>query len=367
MTHVSPDKEPIYLEDVCLSGAGLHVFFHEAVVFEFLKQDVEIGHIYCTSAGMVAGLSYFDKWNRYIDLEDMKQLLPSGKDKRNVPVSSCRKWCPCSKRRPHRAEPIVHRGGRADIEAISTYKGDGRGTDKGIDLARDRMLRLASLLIERNPNLYKEVSGRLHVYVSAWPRVEYIAVVLILMIAALLLELAQVWIILVVALIAFLLVISFSFGVRCISSWSSNHDLIGCLYATSEIPEAAGHTWLKGQTWRERRWIDGGLWCMHPVRNENTVVVSTVRFDTQKWEPAYRLKRHVRNGRGEISWPLKGKGSQYVLSPRHYEQVWRRGTIQARRYLAEVRRLLYERSQGNHTACIVYPPYDGSDTDEDSD
>ena len=158
---------------------------------------------------------------------------------------------------------------------------------KGVELARRRMIRIMQNILQDIPDAYLRLSGRMYVYVTAWP-----------------------W-----------------FHSRVICQWSSNEDLMHTFLATSCIPGIA--TRFEPVCCYAGWFVDGGFVSTHPVRDCRTVCVSTQPF-TQWWAKAYHVKKHKWP---EISRRLDSSKSLEVERRSFYRKMHHWGQCDASAYL----------------------------------
>lgn len=156
----------------------------------------------------------------------------------------------------------------------------------GIELARKRFLRLIRQVLKSHPDAWKIVSDRLYIYVTAWPWMHS----------------------------------------RYISCWSSNKDLYCCLKATTCIPGV--DTKFEPVCYRGESFVDGGFMTTHPIRDCNTVIVST-QLISQWWSKAYQIRKCKRPEIGRHFC----EGSLEVKKHKFYRQLSDFGYQDATRFL----------------------------------
>ena len=301
-----------------MSAAGVKSPFPIAAAKVLLDCRVYAKHVYATSSGCFAAAYYLCDWRSRVSIEDIVRIMPRGKLRPNVPW-----WRSvfCCARNTHRRR---HLGSERDIrkrmaQDPATYKGDGKWTDRGIDLARDRSLLFFEQLVRSTPHFMDRIRGRLTIAVCrlARGRTEYI------------------------------------------DRWDDVDDFMKCVYAASFIPTMAGG-WC-GERWRGATYADGGLLTIHPIKDRHTVCITTLPFSDRPHSLAARLKgRQFKDGMGEISWNYGDRGSARVLRRHHYYQLWARGERRARQY---VRACLVK--QRRHSRRSAYG--DNSDDDDSGD
>ena len=252
---------PLYIPSISFSAAGLHAIYLMAVAHTFLEMNVKCDEYYCTSGGVFAALYCILDWRKDVDMQTMLNILPTGVLRNNATVmGTVKRW-------------FKRHVGRNKTE----YDGP-----RGIELARKNVLDVLTRLINRDPNTYQRVSGRIFITVTRWP-----------------------------------------FLKRTVESqFRSNHDLLGCIYASTDIPGVAGKRFLSGQVWRDSRYADGGILDIHPIKDKDTVCVSTMKFSVRPSSPAARLKGM---DMCEIGRNYDYYGAQHVLYKVYYSQLWNEG------------------------------------------
>lgn len=235
------------------SACGLHFFYQLGVAKALLDHGVEARRVYCSSAGAAVALYFLLDLRHEIDLENLLNALPSGSRRRAAMFSALDRCC-----KPPR----------------------------GIELARINFMNILEEILQRHPDAYLHVSGRLYIYVTSWP-----------------------WM-----------------TSRFICQWSSNADLMCCLRATTCIPGV--DTKFKAVTYRGECFVDGGFMSRHPVKDCHTVCVST-QLITQWWSKAYHVKDCPRP---EIGRPLCD-GSLKVKKKPFYRKIYEYGLRDAVCYL----------------------------------
>lgn len=292
-----------YVPDISLSGCGMHVFFHMGVTNYLLEQGIYVQRLHCSSGGALAALYYLLDWRKRAPLDKMLSLLPRGALQANAgyvewlrhTAAHCCSCRPEQRRRPNEGPSRLGSGTRLYAVDPATYRGAPGHLNRGVELARQRLLIWIRQLVLEDPDAYKKVSGRLVVYVK--PR-------------------------------------SYLFRpTQRFSHFTSNEDLLNAISCTTDEPFLSGTQGFQGHWWRGERWFDGGAEDLHPVENGHTLCVTTYPFSARPWSMAH----FVKGGQlPEIYGEVDARGAWQVLSDQHYRNLWHLGRHKARCFFAQM-------------------------------
>lgn len=280
------DESPTQIwESVSLAACGAQMPYEYAACKALYESGIRVNHFYTSSGGFVPAVVYLTDQFDQITVEEMLDIIPCGPLARNM-----NQW--------EWFWRAVCFGGRA--KAMEMEPGsDCQGSNRGIDLARDRTIKMLRRILNCDPESYKKLNGRLHVMVKE-----------------------------VTSFCSL-----FSKGtVKCINQWYSNEDVVQCFQAASEIPLYTG-PFAFSQYWRGRKWIDGAAEISHPVQDRYTVCIATTPFDKQPNQPVCNLKW----GRplGEIARDYGTRGSTELEARPFYLDLYNQGYKDALCYIQQ--------------------------------
>lgn len=241
-------------DSISFGSCGLHFFYQIGVANSLLENNITAKRIYCSSGGCPTAIYFLLDLRNEISIEHLISCIPTGADRK-----------------------------AGLFDAWNRYN----KAPRGIELARKRYINIIKCVLDRHPDAYKRLCGRMFVYVTAWPWMHS----------------------------------------RVISHWNSNEELMDCILATTCIPGVS--TRFRAVTYKCNSFVDGGFVAAHPIQNCNTVVVST-QCISQWWSKAYRIRT---TKQPDIGRNLNGRGSLKCKRPIFYRALYCAGEKDALKYL----------------------------------
>lgn len=290
--------QPFKLKSLSFSGCGLHLPYLMSASQCLLQRGITAEKYYGVSGGVYVCAAHI--MAEKITVDETMSMYPFDQPALRRNQGMCQwigNWCRsiCCCRHPKALQQM----------SPHTPGSDNEGSNVGIDLVRDRAIHRLCEMINRSPDTYKRMNGRLHVTVAE---------------------------------VSCRLCCS-RHATREINQWENNEDLIRCIKATSEIPTRTG-PYALGQRWRGKMYVDGGVQIMHPIEDFNTICVSTSPFSVRKEQPAYRIKAgeiDAKTNKPKFDIPEIGReitmSASEILGREEYQKLWQLGWMDTEAWL----------------------------------